>query len=608
MLARVGRYRLVREVGRGAAGQVYEARTPDGQRVALKRLLAGSAASPLQRRRMATEVQTLLRIRHPHVVGLLDAGEEEGVPYLVLEWVEGESLQARLDRAGPLAPDEAAALALALATALAHCHAQGVLHRDLEPENVLLRAGAGGAPPTPLLTDFGLARDLIDQAQASLAGRSIQGRCLGSPGYWPPEQAMGEVQRVGPPSDVYGLGGLLYAALCGLPPNRGETLLENLSALNEDPEPPGRLRPGGGVPPGLEAVCLRCLARAPEDRYPDAGAVVSALRACLAAPPAARTATRSAAPEPAPAGRARGRWPLFASLTILALGLGGVLRTLALRWRARAAHVEASPPPEVAPPRPGDPPLEPPTGPLVERPLVTLDPPLPAEQEPPHERPAPATPPQPAPEPETAPGPSAQPAPDPAAERAAAEAAQLHARGNARRLARDYPGAREDLERSLALDPRVACAWNDLGDARSKLGDQQGALQAFDRAIELEPGFALARLCRGALRLRLQDHPGALEDLDVAIAAEPGPVALNYRAAARRALGDLTGGLADLDRALALSPHPSPELHYARAVFRSEAGQAAGARDDLTRFLELAPPNHPQRDAAKRLLEQLGAR
>ena len=282
-LAQVGRYRIEREVARGGMGAVYRARTPEGRPVALKLLLAGRAASPLQRRRVTTEVQALLRLRHPHVVELLDAGEhrgelpgagvaasaakpgEPGVPYLVMEWVQGETLAARLEREGPLPWAAAVEVTRQLAGALAHCHAQGVLHRDLKPANVMLRASDGA----PLLTDFGLSKDLASEGSlASTGAGSVRGRWLGTPGYWPPEQARGELDAIGPRSDLYGLGATLYAALTGSAPHTGESLSELLLALERPPDPPSRRHPG--LPPWLDAVCLRALAIEPERRQASA--------------------------------------------------------------------------------------------------------------------------------------------------------------------------------------------------------------------------------------------------------------------------------------------------------------------------------------------------
>ena len=255
---RIGRYRLIEQVARGGTGLVFRVQDDSGRPAALKLLLAGRSATALQRRRVATEIQALLRLRHPHVVTLLDAGDHEGVPYVVMEWVEGETLGARLSR-GPLEPLAAAELAGKLADALSHCHAQGILHRDLKPDNVMLRASDGA----PLLTDFGLSKDVASGQQTTVA-RTIAGMWLGTPGYWPPEQARGDLAALGPRSDVYGLGAVLYAALTGCPPQEGKTLQELFEALDRPIRPPSARR--AGIPVWLEAVCLKALAQDPAQR------------------------------------------------------------------------------------------------------------------------------------------------------------------------------------------------------------------------------------------------------------------------------------------------------------------------------------------------------
>ena len=263
----VGRYALLEEVARGGMGAVWRARAPEGRVVALKLLLAGAQASPLQRRRFAGEAAALLRLRHRAVVPLLDSGEVGGVPWLALEWVEGESLEQRLQRTGPLAPPDAVELVARLAEALTHCHAQGVLHRDLKPGNVLLRRSDGAA----LLTDFGLARDLLQAGPL----RTATGVWLGTPGWWPPEQARGDRQAIGPRSDVYGLGALLYAALTARPPQDAADLQAQLGLLDRLPPPPSAHRPE--VPAWLDAVCLRALDPDPARRFTSAAELGAAL-------------------------------------------------------------------------------------------------------------------------------------------------------------------------------------------------------------------------------------------------------------------------------------------------------------------------------------------
>jgi len=223
----IGPYAIEGELARGGVGVVYRARDPGlGRDVAVKLLHAGRGAAPNLRRRFQREAEALARLSHPHVVAVHAAGEAAGCPYLVMDLVPGASLQDRLDREGPLPVREAVGLAAKIARALEAVHAAGLLHRDVKPANVLLRAG----DRAPLLTDFGLAKDL-DSSQTRL---SKTGRFLGTPGFWPPEQARGRLSETGPAADVYALGATLYALLTGArAPVRGRGL---------HGERPGRLR------------------------------------------------------------------------------------------------------------------------------------------------------------------------------------------------------------------------------------------------------------------------------------------------------------------------------------------------------------------------------
>ncbi len=269
-MERIGPYEVERELGRGGMGAVFLARDPRvGRRVAIKLVTNPDVAVGL--RRFHTEAQATARLRHPAIVTVHELGEHGGRPYLVLEPVEGGSLKERLAR-GPLPPREAAELAHALAGALAHAHAQGVLHRDLKPANVLLTSSGA-----PVLSDFGLARDLSDTRERL----TRTGELLGTPAYMSPEQANAEPASVGPAADVYGLGATLYAALTGRPPIAGASLVELLNALLfKTPDPPSALQPG--VPPELDAICLRCLEKAPAARYASAAELEAALRRFLA--------------------------------------------------------------------------------------------------------------------------------------------------------------------------------------------------------------------------------------------------------------------------------------------------------------------------------------
>jgi hypothetical protein len=267
---RVGAYEVTGELGRGASGVVYAGRAPDGAAVAIKLLATMDALRPQQLQRFERELEVLRRLRHPGIVGFVDAGVHQGRPFLVTELVVGETLQARLDRVGALSPAETIELGAALADALAHAHAAGALHRDLKPENVLL-----GADGRPRLIDFGLTRDL----EASLGSLTVTGQLLGTPTYWSPEQARGARDEFGPWTDVWGLGGVLYAALTREPPLQGSSVVELcVNAIDGLLVPPSQRAPG--TPRALEDVVVRCLEKDPRARHASAAALGEALRAC----------------------------------------------------------------------------------------------------------------------------------------------------------------------------------------------------------------------------------------------------------------------------------------------------------------------------------------
>src|SRR5207302_1746485 len=201
-------YVLLGELGRGGMGVVYKARQVKLDRVvALKMILAGVHAGAQELARFRTEAQALARLQHPHIVQIHAIEEQDGTPYLSLEFMAGGSLAQKLQGL-PHAPDAAARLIQTLARAIHAAHQQGIVHRDLKPANVLLTQDG-----TPKITDFGLAKQLN-----STASRTQSGAILGTPAYMAPEQAAGKRRSIGPATDVYALGAILYELLTGQPP------------------------------------------------------------------------------------------------------------------------------------------------------------------------------------------------------------------------------------------------------------------------------------------------------------------------------------------------------------------------------------------------------
>jgi predicted Ser/Thr protein kinase len=249
-------YEILRELGRGGMGVVYLARQVSLNRaVALKMVLAGAQARGDELARFRIEAEAAAKLQHPNLVQIYEVGEYQGRPYFSLEYVEGGNLD---DRFGgqPQPPISAAALVEKLARAMHYAHQRGIVHRDLKPANVLLTLAG-----EPKITDFGLAKQL-----GSEAGLTHTGAVMGTPSYMAPEQAEARHAEVGPATDVYALGAMLYEFLTGWPPFIAETSWGTIERLlREEPVPPRRLQPN--VPRDLEIICLKCLEKDPRRRY-----------------------------------------------------------------------------------------------------------------------------------------------------------------------------------------------------------------------------------------------------------------------------------------------------------------------------------------------------
>lgn len=277
----LGDYELLEELGRGGMGVVYKARQRGLDRiVALKTLRVGLTDGTAEFARFRQEAASAAQLDHPHVVPVYEVGECNGVPYFTMQYVAGRTLAQRLAD-GPLPPREAAALLVPICDAVHAAHERGVLHRDLKPSNILIDETG-----RPLVGDFGLAKRV--EADGTL---THTGAILGTPTYMAPEQAAGSRGRVGPKSDVYSLGAILYQMLTGRPPLQGATPMETvLMVLEQEPLPPRLLNSRADAK--LELIALKCLQKPPDLRYASARALADDLRAYLADEPIAARSGR----------------------------------------------------------------------------------------------------------------------------------------------------------------------------------------------------------------------------------------------------------------------------------------------------------------------------
>jgi serine/threonine protein kinase/predicted Zn-dependent protease len=265
----VANYEILGVLGRGAAGVVYKARHIGLKRItALKMLLSGVHASQRELMRFNIEAEAVARFQHPNIVQVYEIGAQDGLPFFSLEYVEGGSLAQRI--AGkPLPTQEAARLSEMLARAMHYSHERKILHRDLKPANILVTLDG-----VPKITDFGLAKRLEATEESS---KTRTGTLMGTPSYMSPEQAEGRTRDVGPKSDQYALGAILYEMLTGRPPFLGATLLDTLHQVRkQEPVPPSRLL--HKAPRDLEIICLKCLQKEPAKRYADCGELADDLK------------------------------------------------------------------------------------------------------------------------------------------------------------------------------------------------------------------------------------------------------------------------------------------------------------------------------------------
>jgi serine/threonine-protein kinase len=312
------RYTLHRELGRGGMASVVLAHDLARDRTVALKVLHAELASTVGADRFKREIRVAQRLEHPHILGILDSGETpEGQLWFTMPVIEGEDLYQRLQRESQLPADEAIRIGTAVAAALGYAHRQGVIHRDIKPDNVLLSGDQ------VLVADFGVARAVSEMAEKLTA----TGMIVGTPTYMSPEQASGD-KAIDGRSDIFALGCVIYEMLAGEPPFKGPSPQATL--MRRFMGPPRALRPMIQVPEHVEAALFRALDKEPEARFPTAEEFAEAL--------AGRAPITVAAPEPVrpdatavAAGATEGKRGCAVALVAGGLGLAA--------WLTAAGHL-----------------------------------------------------------------------------------------------------------------------------------------------------------------------------------------------------------------------------------------------------------------------------
>jgi serine/threonine-protein kinase len=276
-------YELLEEMGRGGMGVVYKAWQKSLKRiVALKMILRGEHATEADLARFRVEAQAAAHLEHPNIVPVFAAGEHDGQAYFCMRLVQGGTLANQLAR-GPMRQRDAAAKLAQIARAVHHAHERGILHRDLKPSNILM-----GEDGQPQVTDFGLAKRWHGEDSKPL---TVSGTIMGTPAYMAPEMVTNRRGQPSPASDVYSLGVILYEMLTGRPPFQAATPWDAMFlVLDQEPVRPGALNPN--VDADLELICLKCIQKEADLRYPSAAALAEDLEAYLRSePPSIRRTT-----------------------------------------------------------------------------------------------------------------------------------------------------------------------------------------------------------------------------------------------------------------------------------------------------------------------------
>ncbi len=555
----IGPYRIIEQLGSGGMATVYKAYHPALDRyVAIKIMHPAFKADPQFFERFQREARVVARLEHSNIIPIYDFNEHQGEPYLVMRFVEGDTLKPRME-GGPLSPAEILHLTRPVCQALAYAHQQGVLHRDIKPSNIMLSNNGD-----IFLTDFGLAR-MVQAGESTLS----QDMMIGTPQYISPEQAQGLGQLDGR-TDVYSLGVVLFEMLTGQVPFTADTPFATIHDHIYTPLPlPTVINPD--LDPAVERMLLKALAKDPADRYSTVDELMEGLEASLGAQIAAPPAAAKTAPSPAPSvetkvGPAKKQgspwrvWAGGAALVFLVLA-GSLVGMLLLRRATRN-----QPPPDQPAPtqaggaQPGQPPPPPP-------------PPPPAGSDPnsPEHR----------------------------------RAAELTQEAGLAMQQRHPEQAVELYNQALAADPTYLPAYFGLAEALRLSGDQAGSQAVLEEAVAQNPANPAAYRRLGEHFLLAEAYEDALSSFEQAVALDPeDPALLAEQGISLLALDQDEAAKEAIDAALRLD-QLSPEARLANAIYLIKQREFRPAALTLRQLTQDARAPLLVQNRARRLLEQI---
>jgi serine/threonine-protein kinase len=559
----VGPYRIMEQLGSGGMATVFKAYHAALDRyVAIKILHPAFKADPQFFERFKREARIVANLEHPNIIPVYDFNEHHGEPYLVMRYIEGDTLKPHME-GQPLAPEEILRLMRPVCQALAYAHKQGVLHRDIKPSNIMITNDG-----SIFLTDFGLAR-MVQAGESTLS----QDMMVGTPQYISPEQAQG-ISSLDGRTDIYSLGVVLFEMLTGQVPFNADTPFATVHDHIYTPLPlPCTINPG--LDPAVERVLLKALAKEPEDRYQHADELLNALEGTLG--PQVTIASAHTSPVAGlPKKRGLPWWVWAGSATMIVCLLGALLiGLLALRNRNQ---------------RPAAPIKEPVSAPV-------------ADELPPADLPPPGPPPG-----RDAPGDAPPPVDQPGRTDSAAHqaAVELTEQGSQALRADQYEEAAGLFEQAVGADPHYLPAYFGLSDTLNQAGDPEGSIAVLEHAVANNPGNIAPLMSLGEAQLFRAENPeAALAAFEEAIALEPeSPSPHAGQALALLFLDQDEAAREAIDTALMLDPG-SHEAHLANAAYLAKQGNRLRAIEEIQQIIQDRTTPFFVKERARQLLARI---